>query len=133
MPIGKIERLDSSRLTIAADRSTTQVHGLRVYVGGLSVSVHRADARAKVAPRDRNDPAALARQMTLDLQELVDAPVMPVADLHDDEPAKAADPDTPGRFWVEIDGETWLVERTAIVEVLHDGTNFYLEQRSTLL
>ncbi len=132
MSIHKIEKLDANRLTIVKGDKTTVAEGFRVFLdASRSVEGHKTDAVAKVAPKDRKRVVVLAAQMTADLQDAIDEPYMRVADLPLDDPDRTTDPARPEQFWKDIGGVTWLVGRTAAVEVFHDGVQFQIRQQAT--
>lgn len=128
MPIGKIEDIGADRNLISVG-DTKVVEGIQVSVGGVPFKVERVTSRDKVKPQDRNNNIELAKQMTIDLQAQMDIPVSRLSDLSLDDPDRTTDPARGEEFWREVDGVTWLYNRIAIVEILHDGTNFYLKQR----
>lgn len=123
MSITKVEGLDVDRQVIAHG-DTKAADGIQVTLGSRVVSVQREEVRTRVRPQDRNDVAALAAQMTRELQAAVDEPNMPVADLPLDDPDRTTDPALPNQFWQEIDGVMWSVARSALVTVSHDGHGF---------
>lgn len=86
------------------------------------------DAQAEITggASRKNDPVLIAAEMTKQLQTQIDVRY-PRTDLHPDDPVRLADPATARVFW---DGSD-VVERTATIEVFHDGTQYVPRIRAT--
>ena len=108
---------------------TTTDTFIEINIGGRVVHVNYADLPG-------NTPAQLANALKLLLQAEIDVRI-PLADLPDDEPTKAVNPDAPNFFWGRSDGSihpnpnqnTHLIARdTVVTEVVWDGARYVVTQ-----
>lgn len=107
--------------------------GIRLYrysnekdVDAAEATVSAAQAEISGGASRKNDPILIAAEMTKQLQTQIDVRY-PRTDLHPDDPVRLADPASARVFW---DGSD-VVERTATVEVSHDGTEYVPRIKAT--
>ena len=108
---------------------TTTDTSIEINIGGRVVHIDYADLPG-------NTPAQLANALKLILQAAIDVRI-PLADLPDDEPTKAVNPDRPNFFWGRANGlihanpiqNNHLIARDTIVDVVWNGTSRDIFQR----
>lgn len=105
----------------ATDRRTAVI---RIYSSANKFEeVVAAVERTKLNPADRNRGVKIASQMTTELQSKLDFRQL-LTGLPLDDPDRTIDPARGDLFWMDVDGDRYLVGREGIVTVTWDGTQY---------